>query len=645
MRKIFFPLLGCMVVMTAGFGLGDRPLQINSALAQDGSIAPATSSGDTVRPWSAEPVPEWDALFDRTSDWTGADGAYSLSLPAVPAAGISNPRILWTFNDTLVGRIDERDHRIGSREVRNSMALQNGTVPDPNQIQFFYGESQSGPRALVRPDESAQQWYWPNAGLVLNDKIYLFSLRMKPNDYETGDGIYDFAYDGISLLSDRLDNPQPFQANYSQIETPLYAASTCDRGAILFGQSVLNNTATAATPSPDGYIYIYGVRNDLDSKKLIVARVLPEFIEDFTQYRYWDGQQWSEFIANAAPITDQMSSEFSVTPLPDGRYIMVFQLNDFLSETVAVRYSNSLVGPWTAPIPIWDTHTDRLDLQLIAYGAKAHPDLSQPGELLISYHSNTLKFSQNYDHADIYRPRFLRLSLSDTAPLAGSVPPSANLTRRTEADRLYAQAAEQFKLNQAPTALNSAQQALKIYEEIGDRPRAGVTLNLIGEIYLQQGQYAPALETTQKALAINEEVNNRVQQGVGLTNIGQAYAGLGQYAEALEFYQRALPVRREVSDRCGEGITQAGVGRAHFSMGQYDLALEALQQALPIHREVSDRPREATTLKAIGDTYAQLGNWSEARRSYREAIALYQAMGDRAGEETIRQSLEALSQR
>jgi len=47
------------------------------------------------------------------------------------------------------------------------------------------------------------------------------------------------------------------------------------------------------------------------------------------------------------------------------------------------------------------------------YGAKAHPHLSAPGELLISYHVNTFDFWENFSAGgvDIYRPRFIKLPL------------------------------------------------------------------------------------------------------------------------------------------------------------------------------------------------------------------------------------------
>jgi tetratricopeptide (TPR) repeat protein len=622
MRKMFFPLASCALITS---------LILSPTIAVSQPAAPAASAA-TVRPYSATPAPEWDALFTRTSGWTGADGVYSIPL----ANADGQPSTLWTFNDTFLGTVDADNNRIGARILRNSTALLSGNQPNPDRIQFFFGNTRSGePAARLLPSNPSERWLWSNAGIVANEKIYLYTLRMKPLRRGDGDGMFDFAYEGISLLSDDVTSPEPFQT-YTQVNAPLYAPSTCDRGSIIFGQALM--------PHSDGYLYIYGVRNDLDSKKLLVARVLPEAIEDFKTYQFWDGKQWTPTLQTAAPLTDQISSEFSVTPLPDGRFVMVFQLNDFLSRTVAVRYGDSPTGPWGDAIPIWNSREDDLSIHTYTYGAKAHPQLSQPGELLISYHTSTSKNSEQYDRADIYRPRFIRLSLTDTRPASTAIErlAIANQARREEAEVLMAQASQQDKAQQFQTALESSQKALQIYQQIGDRTRSSIVLHTIGNTYLELQQYPQALESFQAALAIQRDMNNRVQEGITLSGIGQAYDYQGDYPNALEFYGQSLSIRREVSDRCGEGTTLTRMGGTVANQGQYPQAIELFEQAIPIHEEVGNRLWTAITYRNIGNVCGQQQERSKARKAYGQALEIYQAIGDRAAEEDTRQRIEAL---
>ena len=84
---------------------------------------------------------------------------------------------------------------------------------------------------------------------------------------------------------------------------------------------------------------------------------------------------------------------------------------DVISADIAVQYGDTPVGPWTAPTTIWTAPEDTLTPNTYVYNAKAHPHLSKPGELLISYNVNTFSFGEHFENSDIYRPRFIKLPL------------------------------------------------------------------------------------------------------------------------------------------------------------------------------------------------------------------------------------------
>ncbi|CAN5173715.1 hypothetical protein BH20ACT5_BH20ACT5_20560 [soil metagenome] len=369
------------------------------------TAAPATARPAPAQPL-AVPAPEWDALFDRETGWTGADGIYSIPLSGDERPGTATGGLtFWTFSDTFVGRVNADGGRLpGSTLVNNTMAVQRGGAPDPARIKFVVNSDAAGrPVAQVEPAEPGR-WFWPNDGIVVDGQLYLYSLRMKRG----GDPVFNFETDGVSLLSTSASSPPPFET-YTEVDTPLYLPASGDEGDLTFGLGVMPNTVRAGAPAPDGYLYVYGVRND-PNKKLLVSRVRPGQIEDFSAYRFWDGTDWSPSITAAVPVTSRVSSEFSVTPLADGRYILVFQ-RDTLSDKVAVRYGASPVGPWSAPEVIYTAPEAGLTPNTYTYNAKAHPHLSRPGELLISYNVNSFDFFEHFDNADIYRPRFIRLPL------------------------------------------------------------------------------------------------------------------------------------------------------------------------------------------------------------------------------------------
>ncbi|MBL1218051.1 MAG: DUF5005 domain-containing protein [Planctomycetes bacterium] len=361
----------------------------------------------------AEPAPKWTALFDRTSGWTGADGIYAIPLSGydVPGGdGAANAKTLIVFSDTFVGEVNEKGERLGGTTlVNNTAALLTGAQPTEDRIRFFVRNDANGkPRALAIPDtpnSNPDDWYWFQDGVSINGTVHVFALRMK-----TGNGgEFNFAVAGVARLHAPANSSDPLR-DMTQEDAPLFFHPEDGRGELIFGTSFMVNTEEAGSPNPDGYVYIYGTQNDAYSKKLLAARVTPDQFTDYTAWRYWDGSAWVEQLENAAPLTGRVSSELSVSPLPSGRFICVFQA-DALGKEVGVRFGDSPIGPWGPMQRVYPCPESDRDPDIFVYNAKAHPHLSRPGKLLISYNVNTFDFWDHFAFADIYRPRFIWLSI------------------------------------------------------------------------------------------------------------------------------------------------------------------------------------------------------------------------------------------
>lgn len=368
-----------------------------------------------VAPHSAVAAPEWTALFDApfgaAPGWAGADGVYSLPLDGderMGQGGGARRHLIW-FSDTFVGGVAaDRSRQSGTVMVNNTTALLTGSQPDPARLQFQVRlDAHGGALAMVAP-KARERWYWPNDGVTVGGKTYTYALRMKAG----GAGAFAFEVDGVDLLAARAADAVPFAGGYAQRQMPLYAPATATRGETTYGMATLALTRAARAPNPDGWVYVYGLRNDNLNKKLLVARVAPKQVANASAYRFWTGSDWSADIGAAASIAGRLSSEFSVQPLADGRFLLIHQW-DALGANVVARYAASPTGPFGPPTIVWTCPEAGLTPNTYVYGAKAHPNLSQAGELLISYHVNTFDFWENFGPggADIYRPRFIKLPL------------------------------------------------------------------------------------------------------------------------------------------------------------------------------------------------------------------------------------------
>ena len=376
------------------------------------AVAIALPTSAAAIQWTAERAPEWDAVFDRTSGWTGADGIYAIPLSGREAWSAPDPeKTLFLFGDTFIGDVGPDDQRqSGTTMVNNTLGLLDGRSAD-DPIRFIWRRDQDGdPTAAVvpaTPDTEPGDWYWFVDGIALGDKVQVLAMRMGLGD----GGVFNFAVKGMTMISHPLSSGID-AASVEQVDAPLFVTGNGARGDIIVGGSVMANLADAGAPAADGFVYIYGTQNDALNKQLVAARVAPSDFEDFSAWRFWDGAQWVDQVEAIAPITGRISSEFSVSPLPDGRFILVFQV-DGLGKEVGVRIGSSPVGPFGPVRNVWYTPEADVDPDVYTYNAKAHPHLSPPGSLLISYNVNTFDFVDHLLHADIYRPRFVWLRCDD----------------------------------------------------------------------------------------------------------------------------------------------------------------------------------------------------------------------------------------
>jgi len=294
----------------------------------------------------------------------------------------------------------------GNTMVNNTVAYVKGNIPSPSNIHFYYKQAKDGtPATFFIPQTSTTakpQLFWLGDGFVNKEKdntLYIFGYKVE----RTRAGVFDFIEPGVSIIAVPRDSRPPFN-NQRQIETPLHIKND-KLGEGNLGAGILVNTQWAGVPSPDGYVYVYGcIGND---KNLVVARVKPKDFEQLDQWRFWNGSNWSENKNDLKPVTNAASNELSVTPLPNGKYLLIFQVLG-LSDKVGMRISDSPVGPFSDITEIWTTPEWKEGLW--TYNAKAHPCLSKSGELLISYNTITADFWNDIQkNADIYHPRFIKL--------------------------------------------------------------------------------------------------------------------------------------------------------------------------------------------------------------------------------------------
>ncbi|MEW5861936.1 MAG: CHAT domain-containing tetratricopeptide repeat protein, partial [Cyanobacteriota bacterium] len=209
---------------------------------------------------------------------------------------------------------------------------------------------------------------------------------------------------------------------------------------------------------------------------------------------------------------------------------------------------------------------------------------------------------------------------------------SAQNSRKVAADRLLQQGFEQYQPNKVESAVQSWQQALKIYQELKDVPGEVAARGVLGAASLVQENYQDAIALLEPFLTMEPGKGNSTGKAQALSNLGIAYKAVGNYASAIASHQQALTIMQETKDRQGEGQVLVNLGNTYEALGEYDKAIKSYQQSLTIAREIKERSAEGRAFGNLGAIYANLGKSQEAVQSYEQSLAIARQIRDREGQ-------------
>lgn len=312
--------------------------------------------------------------------WAASDGTYSTELPG--------HRVVWLLNDTFLGPVNADEslplyngfvHNsavLGGRDGLPDTTVTAGTHEHPESL---VGETVTAPP--WDPSGANDHWYWNGDGIVDGGKLRVFEYAQRPTD---GEPPFNFEWTGtdIATFSTKLRLKRV---------TPTY-----DEGNVSWGVELMRC---------GGWVYIYGAEGVPLNKYMHVARAHAGHLADH-DWEFFTGSGWSHDPTASARVLDNVGSSYSVTPV-DGHYVLTTS-DATLGDKIYVATADSPTGPFTNRTAVY-TAPEAGNGIYAPYNIAAHPELSRPGELVISYNVNTWSIWDIYANANNNRPRFLDL--------------------------------------------------------------------------------------------------------------------------------------------------------------------------------------------------------------------------------------------
>lgn len=339
----------------------------------------------------AETARELEAKFRQTDGWLGADGAFS--------APLSETRTAWLFSDTWVGAV-----RDGKRKpvalVNNSVAIEERNGADMT-VTFAIQRDALGKHQAIFVPPDGKGWFWLFGGCLLEGKLHVFLPRME----KSGAG-GAFGFKGMDLwlgtVSNPLDEPTKWKITYQRV--PFAEFNKAPRRS--FGSAVLH---------VEKFLYIYGYEEKpgkpFSTRRLLIARAPADKLTDFATWRFYAKGEWKRDVADATPMIDGLGTEFSVSYFPGlKRYVLVTTENA-LSDKIIGRFATAPEGPWSEPVLLYTCPEMKENKRVFTYAGKAHPHLSKGTDIVITYAVNSYDLAPVLNNADLYWPRFVRVTL------------------------------------------------------------------------------------------------------------------------------------------------------------------------------------------------------------------------------------------
>lgn len=310
-----------------------------------------------------------EAHAARGSRWTllGQDGGQSIEC---------GEETLFVFSDTLL-TLDPRGHRPpaitrdSAHFLGNCAALSNERTLDAAMRSLRYFEDEHGfPREILTPsplERMAGHRFWPQHGIVLGDRLYLYYLGIHQFDAKS---TWGFRPTGSGLA--RLD-----------LRTGVAERITVDgewrlwRGAddLRLGTQVIRK---------DDHLLVLGSARIEGLVQAIAARVPVHRIESASAYEFFAGAgEWTTNVRRAAPLATS-APEYSLSWNEHlGAYLLCYV--DGFKRELFLRTGEEPWGPFGEPVSAGRLpHRKAAEVVALAF---EHPRFARDGgrTVMISY--------------------------------------------------------------------------------------------------------------------------------------------------------------------------------------------------------------------------------------------------------------------
>ncbi|MCB0063441.1 MAG: tetratricopeptide repeat protein [Caldilineaceae bacterium] len=149
----------------------------------------------------------------------------------------------------------------------------------------------------------------------------------------------------------------------------------------------------------------------------------------------------------------------------------------------------------------------------------------------------------------------------------------------------------------------------------------------LASLYRRQERFHQALQYAQRALTLREQLGNLPRIASSFNNLGIVYRKLGEFGQAIGAYEEALRTYQKLGNQEATAGALMNIGSAYFLMNRIPDAIDHYQQSLEICLALEQPHVEATVRYNLAEAYAALQHRAEAHKHWQIGYDLSQRAG------------------
>lgn len=171
------------------------------------------------------------------------------------------------------------------------------------------------------------------------------------------------------------------------------------------------------------------------------------------------------------------------------------------------------------------------------------------------------------------------------------------------------------------------EEALRMYDDIGDMYGAGFASSNVARAYAEQGKYDVANQHYARAMQINMQTDNQFMISNILLSLGRDATLIGDFNKAIMYLSQALEKKKLMHDQRGESEICAYLSLLAYHQQDYDDAIAQGGRAYTLAERIQENSLQAFAQMNLGRAREKLGDIDAAEKSYKESLSIRSRLG------------------